>query len=174
MSIGSYSSTVDLKNNPAFENIESDLESVLTENNSIDRSRFDTLNCPVCQRLDGDPTECFHVNTHQMTTKYPVSSKSKEELIQSLHTYLHAVSLESVVLKSEVEVLRKAFDSKCRAVDILRSENSATVNTRSPDSTTSEDALTVHEELNRVRLELEKVKGTLIANHHAWNTKVQQ
>ncbi|KAA0189602.1 hypothetical protein FBUS_07450, partial [Fasciolopsis buskii] len=47
-------------------------------------------------------------------------------------------------------------------------------NTRSPDSSTPDDALTVHEELTRIRLELEKAKGTLIANHHAWNAKVQQ
>ncbi|TGZ55027.1 hypothetical protein CRM22_010516 [Opisthorchis felineus] len=122
--------------------------------------------CPVCQiSKDDGRILCTHASGRSG------SWKTCEELLKKLHTHLHLVSMDNLVLQSELEVLRRAFSSKCEAVEILKRQAYKPSGDRPSNLDAFQGALAAKDELARVQTEMAILEGKLQANQLAWETK---
>ncbi|VDP97944.1 unnamed protein product [Trichobilharzia regenti] len=98
---------------PDSESISAFRSDIWSSNTTSLFSRID-LGCPVCQH-----EFCFSLLLCATEKAQNHLLENTEKVIRDLHTRLHAVSLECTVLRSELEVIHKAFTSKCEALKIL-------------------------------------------------------
>ncbi|CAH8479856.1 unnamed protein product [Heterobilharzia americana] len=128
------------------------------------------LGCPVCQH-----EFCFSsllCTTENVQGQLPENS---EKVIHDLHARLHAVSLECTVLRSELEVLHKAFTSKCEAVKILTLNNSnSSEESDRQRNTVYASTIELKKETERLKIQLELSKGALVSQCQSFEAKIQQ
>ncbi|KAK4472431.1 hypothetical protein MN116_003685 [Schistosoma mekongi] len=128
------------------------------------------LNCPVCQH-----DFCF--SSFLCATGYEQNGLAQNcmKVVRDLHSRLHGVSLECTVLRSELEVLHKAFNSKCQAVRILTINNSQSLNeNEQARSIVYASTVELEKEINRLKIDLELSKGALLSQHQSSKAKIQQ
>ncbi|KAH8853720.1 sp8 [Schistosoma japonicum] len=170
---------------PNFENGSSSLNSYATFNDSgpnliygskdsqssTELSLSQTgLNCPICQH-----DFCF--SSLLCATGHGQNGLAQNcmKVVRDLHSRLHGVSLECTVLRSELEVLHKAFNSKCQAVKILTINNSQPLNeNEQARSNIYASTVELEKEINRLKIDLELSKGALLSQHQSSKAKIQQ
>ncbi|CAH8486309.1 unnamed protein product [Schistosoma rodhaini] len=128
------------------------------------------LNCPVCQH-----DFCFSLLLCTNGQEQNGLAENSMKLVRELHSRLHGVSLECTVLRSELEVLYKAFNSKCQAVKILTNNTfqSADENDQK-QNTVYASTVELEKEINKLKIDLELSKGALLSQHQSSKAKVQQ
>lgn len=138
------------------------------EDSSVNTSIASTLLCPTCCLNQAESSfVCVHVNSRSS------AAKTCEELLTKLHASFHLVSMENVVLKSENEALRKAFNSKCEAVDILKSSTSRPFDVDQTCWNAFHENLALKLEIAKAKTDLAIVQGSLTANRNAYEARLK-
>ncbi|CAH8561420.1 unnamed protein product [Dicrocoelium dendriticum] len=158
--------TSQLTFNPTF--FRENSSSIESEDSSLNPPISSTLDCPTCRLNQPDSSFiCLHINSRSST------AKTCEELLKQLHTSFHLVSMENVVLRSENEALRRAFKSKCEAVDILKSSTSKPFDIDQTCWNAFHENLALTSEVAQVKANLAIVQGALTANQNAYEARVK-
>ncbi|CAH8444643.1 unnamed protein product [Schistosoma intercalatum] len=128
------------------------------------------LNCPICQH-----DFCFSMLLCTTGQEQNGLTENSMKVIRDLHSRLHGVSLECTVLRSELEVLYKAFNSKCQAVKILTNNKFQSSDENGQTrSTVYASTVELEKEINKLKIDLELSKGALLSQQQSSKAKVQQ
>ncbi|CAH8830950.1 unnamed protein product [Trichobilharzia szidati] len=154
---------------PDSESISAFKSDIWSSNTTSLFSKID-LGCPVCQH-----EFCFSLLLCATEKAQNHLLENTEKVIRDLHTRLHAVSLECTVLRSELEVIHKAFTSKCEALKILTLNDSQSPG-KSNELLNAVYASNVQlkKDNERLKIELELSKGELLSQHQSSEAKIQQ
>ncbi|CAL8092080.1 unnamed protein product [Calicophoron daubneyi] len=139
---------------------QSDKTTKTLKNNSRKSAELCDPDCPVCQGANDW--------SNIRNSDYLNSPDDLVNTLQCLHTKLHIISLENLVLKSEAEVLREKLNAKARAVEILRSSHT------NPRYSTNELDSDLKKEVDNLKTEMALVKGTKIASEHALKARIRE
>ncbi|CAH8444847.1 unnamed protein product [Schistosoma turkestanicum] len=162
-SLSSYATFNDSESSPI-------LGSKDTQSSTKLRLSQTNLNCPICQH-----DFCFSLLLSATGPDQNGLTENYMKVVRDLHSRLHSVSLECTVLRSELEVLHKAFNSKCQAVKILT--NSKFQSADENDQTRIDvytSTVELEKEINKLKIDLELSKGALLSQHQSSKAEVQQ
>ncbi|CAI2723403.1 unnamed protein product [Schistosoma spindalis] len=128
------------------------------------------LNCPICQH-----DFCFSMLLCTTGQEQNGFTENSIKAVRDLHSRLHGVSLECTVLRSELEVLYKAFNSKCQAVRILTNNKFQSSDGKGQTrSNVYASTVELEKEINKLKIDLELSKGALLSQHQSSKAKIQQ